>query len=78
MSADVLLAYTLGGLTGAAVTWFLAVAQERVRRVRRDLKAARKGVKTLRRMLRRYLGDLIKAALVVALVVGGLIVLATR
>lgn len=70
--------FAIGSLFGSAVTWKLAVAKERHRRIRRDIKASIAGLKTLARMLRRETGNLLKAGAVVALVVAVAVVLVTR
>ncbi len=65
--------FLLGTATGAGLTWSLSRAAERVRRIRYELRAAKKGLKTLRKMLRREGGNLVKAALVAALVLAALV-----
>jgi hypothetical protein len=69
--------FLLGALTGAGLTWSTARAGERVRRIRYELRTARKGIKTLRKMLRRETGSLVKAGLVVALVLAALVAIGT-
>ncbi len=71
-------AFLLGAAVGAALTWTLAIAKERVRRIRYELRAARKGLKTLKTMLRREAGTLATATAVVGLLVIGLVILVTR
>ena len=51
---------------------------ERLRRIRRDLRTAHKGIKTLRVMLRREAKNFAAAAAVVALIVAVVIVLVSR
>jgi hypothetical protein len=70
---DLAIAFLLGTATGASLTWSLSRAAERVRRIRYELRAAKKGLKTLRKMLRREGGNLVKAALVAALVLAALV-----
>ncbi|MFL6115804.1 MAG: hypothetical protein ACJ786_31315 [Catenulispora sp.] len=66
---DLAIAFLLGTATGASLTWSLSRAAERVRRIRYELRAARNGLKTLRKMLRREGFALVKVGAVVALIV---------
>jgi membrane protein YqaA with SNARE-associated domain len=71
--------FVLGGLVGGALMWSMSRAAERVRRIRYDLRAAKKGLKTLRKMLRREGAVLVKTGGVVALLIGVVLaVLAAR
>lgn len=72
------IAFLIGGVAGAALTWSASHAHERWRRIRRDLRAAKKGVKTLRTMLRHNLAELVRVAAIVALVGVALAWLVTR
>jgi hypothetical protein len=71
-------AFTLGALFGGTLVWGLATAAERFRRIRHDLRAVKKALKTLRRMLVREAKTLATTALVVALVVAVTVVALTR
>jgi membrane protein YqaA with SNARE-associated domain len=76
---DLAIAFLLGTAAGAGLTWSLSRAAERVRRIRYELRAAKKGLKTLRKMFRREGLNLIKVGGVIALIIGGVIaVLAVR
>jgi hypothetical protein len=76
---DLAIAFLLGTATGAGLTWSLSRAAERVRRIRYELRAAKKGLKTLRKMLRREGFNLIKVGGILALIIGGVLaVLAVR
>ncbi len=75
MKGPTVVTFLLGALTGAAFTTAFAVASERVRRIRYDIRVARKGLKTLRKMLRRNLRTLAGAGFIVALAVLGALAL---
>lgn len=75
---DLLWAFLAGLLAGTALSWSVAKAGERFRRVRYELRAARKGIKTLRKMLRREGATLVKVGAVVVLIVVAAVVVATR
>jgi membrane protein YqaA with SNARE-associated domain len=76
---DLAIAFLLGTATGAGLTWSLSRAAERVRRIRYERRAAKTGLKTLRKMFRREGLNLIKVGGVIALIIGGVIaVLAVR
>lgn len=62
----------IGVAVGASLTWSLSRAAERVRRIRYELRAAKKGLKTLRKMLRREGANLVKVG---GVLVGGVLVL---
>lgn len=70
-----ILTFVIGMVAGAWLTWTVAIAQERFRRVRRDLRSARAGVKTLRKMLLRNVGTLAGAGALTILGLVGVIVM---
>jgi hypothetical protein len=57
-----------GACAGAAGSWTLSRSAERVRRIRYELRAAKKGLHTLKKMLRREATALIKVAGILALI----------
>jgi membrane protein YqaA with SNARE-associated domain len=69
--------FLFGVAAGSGLTWSLGRAAERVRRIRYELRAAEKGIKTLRKMLRREGTALLKIGAVAALVVVGVLALLT-
>lgn len=65
-----------GTLVGAFLIASITVAVERTRRARADLRAARKAVKTLRRIFWTTLVAALKLGALVAVAVGALVALA--